>query len=176
MRMQKNGPVVYKRPFADDGEFNPPFLNTMIRMNACMTRKIFVLNWFSMTMTHTHEKKSISISNFYFAHSLCKLQKHTWSRNWWFCKNCIFLIFFSKLVSTKYLLFKWDSMLYLDICATLYLFFHGEYHLSNQSCSWQANDLAQDAILSWKSCYFCIILRGCDGQLWQEWNSLKTIL
>ena len=47
MRMQKNGPVVYKRPFADDdddGEFNPPFLNTMIRMNACMTRKIFVLN------------------------------------------------------------------------------------------------------------------------------------
>ena len=41
----KNGPVVYKRPFADDdGEFNPPFLNTMIRMNACMTRKIFVLN------------------------------------------------------------------------------------------------------------------------------------
>ena len=60
MRMQKNGPVVYKRPFADDdddGEFNPPFLNTMIRMNACMTRKIFVLNWFSMTMTLTHEKK-----------------------------------------------------------------------------------------------------------------------
>ena len=54
----KNGPVVYKRLFADDdGEFNPPFLNTMIRMNACMTRKIFVLNWFSMTMTPSHEKK-----------------------------------------------------------------------------------------------------------------------